>query len=102
MRPVGKGRIAVFHPQGFLDGNNAPSFLTVEDIRATEALNVDMLLVSLKKVIFFNKNGLDVFIRLLLDIRNKNHITVGLCDYDHTKFKTINAFYGGNLNFSLF
>ncbi len=102
MRATVKGRIAVFHPQGFLDGNNAPSFLTIDDIKATEALNIDMLLVSLKKVIFFNKNGLDVFIRLLLDIRNQKHITVGLCDYDHTKFKTINAFYGGNLNFSLF
>lgn len=102
MRAVVKGRIAIFHPQGFLDGNNAPSFLTIDDIKATEALDVDMLLVSLKKVIFFNKNGLDVFIRLLHDIRSKNHITVGLCDYDHAKFKTINAFYGGNLDFSLF
>ena len=102
MRPTVKGRIAIFQPQGFLDGNNAPSFLTIDDIKATEALNVDMLLVSLKKVIFFNKNGLDVFVRLLTNIRNKNHITVGLCDYDHAKFQTINAFYGGNLNFSLF
>ncbi len=102
MRPIVKGRLAVFYPQGFLDGNNAPSFLTIDDIKATETLNVDMLLVSLKKVVFFNKNGLDVFIRLLNDIRNKKHITVGVCDYDHTKFKTINAFYGGNLSFSLF
>ena len=102
MRPTVKGRIAIFQPQGFLDGNNAPSFLTVDDIKATEALNVDMLLVSLKKVIFFNKNGLDVFVRLLDNVRNKNHITVGLCDYDHAKFKTITAFYGGGLNFSLF
>ena len=102
MRAVVKGRVAVFHPQGFLDGINAPSFLTIDDIKATEALQVDMLLVSLKKVIFFNKNGLDVFIKLLLNIRNKNHITVGLCDYDHTKFKTINSFYKDNLNFSLF
>ncbi|MDX9965916.1 MAG: hypothetical protein RBS26_02815 [Sulfuricurvum sp.] len=102
MRPTVKGRIAIFQPQGFLDGNNAPSFLTIDDIKATEALNVDMLLVSLKKVIFFNKNGLDVFVRLLTNIRNKNHITVGLCDYDHAKFQTINAFYGGSLNFSLF
>jgi CheY-specific phosphatase CheX/anti-anti-sigma regulatory factor len=102
MRPTVKGRIAVFHPQGFLDGNNAPSFLTIDDIKATEALNIDMLLVSLKKVIFFNKNGLDVFIRLLLNIRSHKHVSVGLCDYDSAKFKTINTFYGSNLNFSLF
>jgi CheY-specific phosphatase CheX/anti-anti-sigma regulatory factor len=102
MRATVKGRVAIFQPQGFLDGNNAPSFLAIDDIKATEALNVDMLLVSLKKVIFFNRNGLDVFIRLLQDIRTKKHITVGLCDYDHVKFKTINSFYGNALTFSLF
>jgi CheY-specific phosphatase CheX/anti-anti-sigma regulatory factor len=102
MRPTVKGRVAVFHPQGFLDGNNAPSFLTIEDIKATEALNIDMLLVSLKKVIFFNKNGLDVFIRLLINMRNQKRLSVGLCDYDTKKFKTIQTFYGSNLNFSLF
>lgn len=102
MRATVKGRVATFHPQGFLDGNNAPSFLSIDDIKATEALNVDMLLVSLKKVIFFNKNGLDFFVRLLLSIRNQKHISVGLCDYDSIKFKTISAFYGNNLNFSLF
>lgn len=102
MRPTVKGRVAVFHPQGFLDGNNTPSYLTIDDIKATENLNIDMLLVSLKKVIFFNKNGLDVFIRLLLNIRNQKHISVGLCDYDSAKFKTINSYYGDNLNFSLF
>ncbi len=102
MRATLKGRVGVFNPQGFLDGNNAPSFFTIDDIKATESLNIDMLLVSLKKVIFFNRNGLDVFIKLLLSIRNQKHIAVGLCDYDSLKFKTINSFYGDNLNFSLF
>ena len=91
MRAVVRGRIGVFHLQGFLDGNNAPSFLTIDDIRATEALNIDMLLVSLKKVIFFNKNGLDTFVRLLTNIRIQKHIVVGFCDYDHSKFKAINT-----------
>lgn len=102
MRAVVKGRIAIFQPQGFLDGINAPTFLTIDDIHATEHLDIDMLLVSLKKVIFFNKNGLDVFIRVLQSIRAKNHISIGLCDYDNTKFKTINSFYRDSLNFSLF
>lgn len=102
MRPTVKGRIAIFHPQGFLDGNNAPSFLTIDDIKVIESLNIDMLLVSLKRVIFFNKNGLDVFIRLLDNIRSHKHISVGLCDYDSAKFTTINKFYGSNLTFSLF
>ena len=102
MRAVVKGRVGVFHLQGFLDGNNAPSFLTIEDIKVTEDLNIDMLLVSLKKVIFFNKNGLDVFVKLLINIRNHKHITVGFCDYDHQKFNIINTFYKGGAGFSLF
>lgn len=102
MRAVVKDRIGVFSPQGFLDGTNTPTFLTIEDINATHALKIDMLLVSLKKVIFFNRNGLDVFVKLLLDIRSKMHITVGFCDYDHKKFKAITTFYAQDLNFSLF
>lgn len=102
MRAVVKGRVGVFYLQGFLDGNNAPSFLTIEDIKATEELNIDMLLVSLKKVIFFNKNGLDVFVKLLTNVRNHKHITVGFCDYDHSKFNIINTFYKESAGFSLF
>ncbi len=102
MRAVVKGRVGIFYLQGFLDGNNAPSFLTLEDIKATEELNIDMLLVSLKKVIFFNKNGLDVFVKLLANVRDQKHIIVGFCDYDHTKYMSINAFYKDNASFSLF
>ena len=102
MRAVVKGRVGIFYLQGFLDGNNAPSFLTIEDIKATEELNIDMLLVSLKKVIFFNKNGLDVFVKLLTNVRNHQHITVGFCDYDHAKFNSINTFYKEGAGFSLF
>lgn len=102
MRAVVKGRVGVFYLQGFLDGNNASSFLTIEDIKATEELNIDMLLVSLKKVIFFNKNGLDVFVKFLTNIRNHQHITVGFCDYDHAKFNIINTFYKDGAGFSLF
>jgi CheY-specific phosphatase CheX len=102
MRAVVKGRIGIFYLQGFLDGNNAPSFLTIEDIKATEDLQIDMLLVSLKKVIFFNKNGLDVFVKLLTTVRNQKHIIVGFCDYDTTKFNSIHAFYREGIDFSLF
>ncbi len=102
MRAVVKGRIGVFHPQGFLDGNNVPLLLPIDDIKATEALNIDMLLVSLKKVIFFNKNGFDAFVKFLNYIRDQKHIPVGFCDYDHQKFKTIYTFYKNDINFSLF
>ncbi len=102
MRATVKDRVAVFSPQGFLDGNNTPVFLTVDDIRATEQLNVDMILVSLQKVIFFNKNGLDVFVKLLTSLRIKMRVVVGFCDYDHKKYQAIRKFYEKELNFSLF
>ena len=102
MRATVKGKVGVFHPQGFLDGINTPSFLTLDDIKATKQLKVDMLLVSLKKVVFFNKNGLDIFVKLLLDFRSKMRIVIGFCDYDTTKYKAILKFYDNSPNFSLF
>ncbi|MEA3523656.1 MAG: chemotaxis protein CheX [Campylobacterota bacterium] len=102
MRAVVKNGIGVFNPQGFLDGNNTPVLLTIDDIKATEQLKVDMILVSLKKVIFFNKNGLDIFVKLLMNLRAKMRIVVGFCDYDHKKYAAIMKFYDDNVNFSLF
>jgi CheY-specific phosphatase CheX/anti-anti-sigma regulatory factor len=102
MRAVIKNGVGVFTPQGFLDGNNGSSLLSIEDIHATTVLKVDMILVSLKKVIFFNKNGLDIFIKLFTKVRQENPITVGFCDYDDKKYDAIMKFYKDNINFSLF
>ena len=102
MRAVVKNGAGVFYPQGFLDGNNETSFLSIEDIDVTLGLKVDMILVSLKKVVFFNRNGLDPFIKLFLKIRKKNQSVVGFCDYDLKKYKAIHKFYKGEMNFSLF
>ncbi|MFT7860647.1 MAG: chemotaxis protein CheX [Sulfurimonas sp.] len=102
MRATTKNGIGVFHPQGFLDGNSVGALLSVEDIEATLNLNVDMILVSLKRVIFFNRNGLDAFGKMFKKVRNTNHITVGFCDYDEKKYQAIVNFYKDDLNFSLF
>jgi CheY-specific phosphatase CheX/anti-anti-sigma regulatory factor len=102
MRAVLKDGIGVFTPQGFLDGNSSISFLSIEDIEATSKLNADMILVSLKKVIFFNRNGLDAFVKMFMKVRTANHATVGFCDYDEKKFQAISKFYKDDLNFSLF
>jgi len=102
MRAILKNGIGLFSPQGFLDGNNSSSFLSIEDVDATVELNTDMILVSLKKVIFFNKNGLDVFIKLFSKIKKKKNIIVGFCDYDSKKFTAISKFYSSEMNFSLF
>ena len=102
MRAVVKNGIGIFYPQGFLDANAANSLLSVEDIDATTKLKADMILVSLKRVIFFNRNGLDIFIKLFKKIRTQNRVTVGFCDYDAKKFLAIKNFYKNNLSFSLF
>ena len=102
MRALVKDGIGIFSPQGFLDGNNTGVFLSIEDIEATLKLNVDMILVSLKKVIFFNRNGLDIFVKLFTKVRATNHIKVGFCDYDTKKFDAINRLYSNEMNFSLF
>jgi len=102
MRAMVKDGIGIFAPQGFLDGNNGNFFLSIEDIEATTKLKVDMVLVSLKKVVFFNRNGLETFVKMLLKVRAANHATVGFCDIDHKKFEAISRFYENDLNFSLF
>ena len=102
MKAVVKNNIGVFSPQGFLDGNNTNAILSIDDIEATASLKVEMILVSLKRVIFFNKNGLDTFIKLFVKVRQSNHATVGFCDYDTVKYKAIKKFYQEDMNFSLF
>ncbi len=102
MRAVVKNGIGIFSPQGFLDGNNSNAFLSIEDIEATSKLNADMILVSLKKVIFFNRNGLDAFVKMFQKVRSTTQATVGFCDYDAKKFEAIVKFYKDDLNFSLF
>ena len=102
MRAVLKNGIAVFHPQGFLDGNSAETMLSIEDIKATEKLETDLVLVSLKKVIFFNKNGLETFVRMLTKVRKSTQARIGFCDYDTKKFNSIINFFKDDLSFSLF
>lgn len=102
MRATVKNKIATFYPQGFLDGNSASSLLGIEDIEATIRLNVDMILVSLKRVIFFNRNGLDQFVKLFSKARHEKHVVVGFCDYDDKKYSTIRKFYEKEMSFSLF
>ncbi len=102
MRAIVKNGIGIFIPQGFLDGNKTNSFLSIEDIEATSNLKVDMILVSLKKVVFFNRNGLDAFVKMFLKVRAANHATVGFCDIDKKKYNAILKFYKDDINFSIF
>lgn len=102
MRAVVKDGIGVFTPQGFLDGSNSIAYLSIDDIEATISLKVEIVLVSLKRVIFFNRNGLDVFVKMFHKVRAANRITVGFCDYDSKKYNAIMNFYKDEVSFSLF
>lgn len=102
MKPVTKSAITIVSPQGFLDGNNTDTFLTVEDMNHLSKATSEMILVSLKKVIFFNKNGLESFVRFFAKLRKQKSVIVGFCDYDKKKYDTIVKYYGNNLHFSLF
>lgn len=102
MRATVKNGVGIFTPQGFLDGSSGNAFLSIDDINATIAQNADMVLVSLKKVIFFNRNGLDSFVKMFQKVRSSNHCTVGFCDYNTKKYDAIVNFYKNDLTFSLF
>jgi len=102
VRAIVKNGVGMFNPQGFLDGNSAASYLSVEDIDATSKLNADMILVSLKRVVFFNRNGLDQFVKMFSKIRKTKPFTVGFCDYDKRKYDAIKKFYEKEMTFSLF
>ena len=102
MKAVVKNNIGLFTPQGFLDANNNTAFLSIDDIDATLKLKADMILVSMKKVIFFNRNGLDVFIKLFTRVRKTSSTIVGFCDYNQKQYISIKKFYKNEINFSLF
>jgi len=102
MRAVLKNGIGIFTPQGFLDGSSSNAILSIDDINATVSQNAGMVLVSLKKVIFFNRNGLDSFVKMFQKVRSENHTTVGFCDYDTKKYDAITKFYKNDISFSLF
>jgi CheY-specific phosphatase CheX len=102
MRPVVKNRIGVMSPQGFLDGTNTVTLVSIDDLHHIKSLKIDMLLFSLKGVIFFNKNGLDLLVKVLMNVREDKKINVGFCDFDRKKYEAIMKFYSTNLTFSLF
>ena len=103
MRPViKKGKVAIFSPQGFLDGNNASGLITVSDMQAVRSSRVSMILVSLKKVVFFNKNGIKIVLDALTKLQKEMKATIGFCDYDRKQYDAFFKFFEGDVSFSLF
>jgi CheY-specific phosphatase CheX len=103
MRPtIKKQRIAYFSPQGFLDGNNASQLITMQDMQAVRSANVPMVLVSMKKVVFFNKNGISIVLDALTKIQKETKATIGFCDYTRKQYDAFFKFFEGDIGFSLF
>lgn len=103
MRPViKKQKVAYFSPQGFLDGINASSLITMQDIQGLEGSRVTMVLVSLKKVVFFNKNGINIILDSLAKIQKTLKATIGFCDLNAKQYDAFFKFFEGDITFSLF
>ncbi len=103
MRPIiKKRRIALFAPQGFLDGNSASGLITMQDMEFTRSTGVSMILVSMKKVVFFNKNGITILLDTMMKLQKDLKATIGFCDYDRKQYNAFFNFFDGEIPFSLF
>ncbi|WP_456322801.1 chemotaxis protein CheX [Hydrogenimonas sp.] len=103
MKPIiKKQKIALFTPQGFLDGENAMQLITLQDISAVRSTSVSMVLVSLKKVVFFNKNGIKILLDTLRKLQKQMRITIGFCDYTKKQYDAFFHFFENEITFSLF
>jgi CheY-specific phosphatase CheX len=105
MKVVVRKKVAAFFPQAFIDSHNAHSIIHRDEVQfALKDRGVKLLLVSLKRVIFFNVNGLRIVIDHLRKIRKEtsSSIGIGLCDYDEKKYEIIRKFFSSELDFSLF
>lgn len=101
MKPVLKEKLAVFSPQGFLDGGNASSVIEPNDVDFVINSKSEIILVSLKKIIFFNQRGLSIVLESLQKMSNKLGAMIGFCDYDEKKYKMIMDIYHGHVPFTL-
>jgi len=103
MKPILRKRIATFYPQGFIDTTNAYFIITDDEVKRLVPQDIRMVLVSLKRVVFFNINGITILLDNLQKVKDeKSSITIGFCDYNHMQFDTIKRFYEKNLYFSLY
>ena len=102
MRPVIKKSTAIFYPQGFLDGLNASVIIEPSDAGFVISKRPKAVFVSLKKNIFFNKKGLSILVDSLKLIQDKIHCSIGFCEFDDKKYKTILSMFEYDLDFSLF
>lgn len=103
MKPITKNRIAIFYPQGFVDGANAPSFISIADTDYLLGLNnIEGVLISLKKVVFFNKNGLGFLVEVLHKVKKEMKVNIGFCDYNDRIYNSLVKMFDGEMDFCIF
>ena len=102
MKPVIKHAAVIFYPQGFVDSSNVALFVGDNDIKATAKLPVDLVLVSLKHVIHFNRNGAKQFVKLFNEVRKRKNAVVGFCDVSVKHIETLKKFFDKEMFFCMF
>ncbi len=101
MRPIIKNSVAIFYPNGFIDGENALSIITGIDETEILSKKPEAIFISLKKVIFFNKKGMSYLADRMSFLKNECAAFVGFCDYDSKKFNSILNLFSYDISFSL-
>ncbi|MCV6606918.1 MAG: chemotaxis protein CheX [Campylobacterales bacterium] len=96
MTPQIRNGIAIFSPQGFIDGNNAPLIINNEDLKFLNRIKARGIMISFEKVIFFNKNGINYLTDTLLKIRKSKNVEVGIVCYKNDVYKQLVHFYKGS------
>lgn len=102
MKPKFKESVVVFSPHGFLDGDGSKYEIEAIDKELILSRKFECILISLKKVVYFNKRGLSSIVESVYELAKKIDANIAFCDYNETKFKAIKSMSANNLNFSLF
>lgn len=102
MLPTLKDDIAVFYPSGFLDGELSQTIILKEDMEFLLEKKPQSVLISFKKIVFFNKKGLNDIINLLELIKSKLSANIAICDYNEKMYQGFFSMSDKTMNFSLF
>lgn len=102
MTPQLRNQIAIFHPQGFLDGNNAPAIIDEAEIKYVSKVKARGAMICFDKIVFFNKNGIFYLVEKLQKIRKQQDIEVGIVSYNPNVFRQLVYFFKGQPEIHLF
>lgn len=101
LKPIIKNSLGIFYPAGFLDSDSLTNAIEPQDLAFLKT-KCEAVLVSFRKVVFFNKRGMNGVVKLLLTLEKKTSKSIGICDYDSKKYNMILEMFNHNLPFSLF